>query len=890
MISFSLTQLWLNSLLLIPVAIIVLGICRLWPHIRPATRHALWLMTLLLLFIPSARQVFDGLFATTATATTEATTLLDDPPPTDDVLLRDVATLAERQLATTWSAGASADLVETTTLPNIEFDETDHVAIDLDRILDHDDVICLDINDSLIGEELSQHPIEQLVAITAEENKHAAQLAPEADDATSQPALSGHASTLTAWLDGLDAIRLKIIALPPLPAAVWLGGIAILLPILFARMLLFARALRKRLPVDAATQSLIDSAAAQLDMRKVPQSCFLAGARSPLVWCGFHNILVLPTVLWQGLDDTSRRAVVLHELAHLKRRDHWVCRIELLIGIVYWWHPIVWFIRARIRDEADYSCDAWVTELLPDARRSYADALLESRKHPRTDNNGNTTNQHNSLALSLVGPAVGLGASSSRTKAFARRLTMIMTHETRPRISYAGGLLAVLFATGGLAIAPLAACPPECSDAKTAPVEETTPQPSNTFEEYMQNRDAEVSDDVNVEWIVAEPVAVAGEGQFPVAVANSNFARATAPSPPALPTLVTVETGQQQQKELAELRLAYARAAQQSPSDLHDFERRLNRLEQQVDRLVQLMEMQLHHQQQQNERNPFGPANVRQTPPTPPTLPNVDRPDLGPRGVINSQPAEIDAWRELAFVQESSPHGQVRILQLDPHEIEVVGELVGDVDFPALVRIEGDSFLVAGQDAELQQVEALIRAAQQQLHADDSRAIYEEYIAEVAAEQRNAAAMAEARDLASSHEATIRQSKESLHRALRQLEEHRAVLEAQMAELKVALAQAKGEKRALIKQRIEDSEQQYQDVLDAGDGIYRQRELLQQHLRQMRPEATDSSFRKQAPPEDPFDDGFDIDVDVEEQECEQECDEPVEYDRETSELPLAAIR
>ena len=49
--------------------------------------------------------------------------------------------------------------------------------------------------------------------------------------------------------------------------------------------------------------------------------------------------LVIPSGLWAQLDDEGRRAVIYHELAHLSRRDHWVCWIDLLVSIAYWWHP-----------------------------------------------------------------------------------------------------------------------------------------------------------------------------------------------------------------------------------------------------------------------------------------------------------------------------------------------------------------------------------------------------------------------------------------------------------------------------------------------------------------------------------------------------------------------
>ncbi|MHC4969616.1 MAG: M56 family metallopeptidase, partial [Planctomycetota bacterium] len=165
----------------------------------------------------------------------------------------------------------------------------------------------------------------------------------------------------------------------------------------------------------------------------------------PMLWCGRRVRLVLPRRLWAQLDEVSRRAVICHELAHLRRRDHWVCRAEMIIGWVYWWHPVVWWARRRLRDEADLSCDVWVTALLPEGRRAYAQALLETRRCSHPD-------------IPAV-PSVGLGATTIRARRFARRLTMVMTAQNSPRISRKGVVLTGVLALSGLLVTPIWACP-----------------------------------------------------------------------------------------------------------------------------------------------------------------------------------------------------------------------------------------------------------------------------------------------------------------------------------------------------------------------------------------------------------------------------------------------
>ena len=102
------------------------------------------------------------------------------------------------------------------------------------------------------------------------------------------------------------------------------------------------------------------------------------------------------------------QTVLIHELAHLRRRDHWTAWIELLGLIVWWWNPICWLVRRELRLSAEMACDAWVVELLPDRRRDYAEALLEFNE------------PQNRLAVGVA------GARGGSRKMFQRRLEMIM--------------------------------------------------------------------------------------------------------------------------------------------------------------------------------------------------------------------------------------------------------------------------------------------------------------------------------------------------------------------------------------------------------------------------------------------------------------------------------
>ncbi len=88
--------------------------------------------------------------------------------------------------------------------------------------------------------------------------------------------------------------------------------------------------------------------------------------------------LVLPEGLWDRLDEVQRDAVLVHELAHLKRRDHWVRRLEAAVLGLYWWDPVAWWARREVERSEEECCDAWVIWALPAAAGAYAEALLST--------------------------------------------------------------------------------------------------------------------------------------------------------------------------------------------------------------------------------------------------------------------------------------------------------------------------------------------------------------------------------------------------------------------------------------------------------------------------------------------------------------------------------
>lgn len=126
--------------------------------------------------------------------------------------------------------------------------------------------------------------------------------------------------------------------------------------------------------------TLADEAQTFIGTKFKVQVKLTTNAMSPAV-CGlFRPAILIPQSLAANFSDEQLRAVLLHELIHLRRRDVWMNFAQALLQIVYWWHPLVWLANARIRRVREEAVDDAVMLALRDEADAYAPTLLEVAK------------------------------------------------------------------------------------------------------------------------------------------------------------------------------------------------------------------------------------------------------------------------------------------------------------------------------------------------------------------------------------------------------------------------------------------------------------------------------------------------------------------------------
>jgi hypothetical protein len=226
----------------------------------------------------------------------------------------------------------------------------------------------------------------------------------------------------------------------------WLVGSACWFALTGVRLRRFGRLLAHAAPAPAELQQEAEALARRLGLARCPRVWLVPGAVSPMLWAlGGAPRLLMPEGLLARLGAEQRATLLAHELAHLRRRDHWVRVLELLVLGLYWWFPLAWWARRELREAEEECCDAWVVWALPDSPRAYATALVE------------TLDFLSGARLALPPAASGVGP----LQVLRRRLTMIMRGST-PRTLTGAGFLALF----GLGVVLLPLVPSWAQDAK----------------------------------------------------------------------------------------------------------------------------------------------------------------------------------------------------------------------------------------------------------------------------------------------------------------------------------------------------------------------------------------------------------------------------------------
>ena len=145
------------------------------------------------------------------------------------------------------------------------------------------------------------------------------------------------------------------------------------------------RLLRLTTPAGSELADRVGELARRLGLRREPSVVLVENPGSLFV-CGFRGpTLVLPRTLPETLREPELEQVILHELAHLRRGDlYWGWTIELA-RIVYFFHPVVYWVAYCLHLERELACDQVAMAASQHGAADYVDTLVKVASHASAD-------------------------------------------------------------------------------------------------------------------------------------------------------------------------------------------------------------------------------------------------------------------------------------------------------------------------------------------------------------------------------------------------------------------------------------------------------------------------------------------------------------------------
>ena len=164
--------------------------------------------------------------------------------------------------------------------------------------------------------------------------------------------------------------------LTPYAAGAYLVGVLVMLTRLWLALQGGRRLRQHSQPVDdPGLLQIIRQQAQLLGLRFVPLVAYCERVTVPVVLGVLRPMILLPLSLGTGLTPDQLRAILTHELTHLRRYDHLVNLLQRFVEAVLFYHPAAWYVSWRINVERENCCDDLVVAT-GEQRCVYAESLV----------------------------------------------------------------------------------------------------------------------------------------------------------------------------------------------------------------------------------------------------------------------------------------------------------------------------------------------------------------------------------------------------------------------------------------------------------------------------------------------------------------------------------
>lgn len=191
----------------------------------------------------------------------------------------------------------------------------------------------------------------------------------------------GNSQSFRVWAEWAES---RVASLVPWLVCLWLVGVVILAARTGGGWLGVRRLRRSARPAPPEFEPVLSNLAARLGVGRAVRLCQSALVEVPTVVGHLRPMVLVPLSAFVGLTPSQLEAVLAHELAHVRRYDFLVNLLQTVVETLLFYHPAVWWVSGRVRQEREHACDDVAVAAVGDALL-YARALaaIEALRPPR---------------------------------------------------------------------------------------------------------------------------------------------------------------------------------------------------------------------------------------------------------------------------------------------------------------------------------------------------------------------------------------------------------------------------------------------------------------------------------------------------------------------------
>jgi bla regulator protein BlaR1 len=164
--------------------------------------------------------------------------------------------------------------------------------------------------------------------------------------------------------------------LPALLAAAWLCGFLVVLFVWLLRWRRISAAVRVAAPLLEGREVEMLRRLERIGGSKRIEMLLSRTSLEPGIFGIARPVLVWPMGISDRLEDSHLEAILAHEVWHVRRCDNLAAALHMLVESIFWFHPLVWWLGARLVEERERACDEAVLESGSD-RQVYAESILK---------------------------------------------------------------------------------------------------------------------------------------------------------------------------------------------------------------------------------------------------------------------------------------------------------------------------------------------------------------------------------------------------------------------------------------------------------------------------------------------------------------------------------